>query len=186
MAPPLVWAENPDVQRLALSPRYRRCVSSSDYNPAFPLKPSCCGALVSWWHTLETCPPILRTSVRSRSGTMIQIKWAPTAAQGIRAVSCSILVLGWTVAAAPVCALIDRDATPRRRLPFGELEHGTHETLSRCFRNRRQPVRTSCVRQRCLGSQGAGLRSYPFPSQKYVTSGSMTPPRVTTAPWLKR
>src|SRR5467141_2180423 len=45
------------------------------------------------------------------------------------------------------------------------VEYVNNETLPRCFRNCRQPVRTSCARQRCLGSQGAGLRSGRLPRQ---------------------
>src|SRR5437879_13853652 len=50
MSPPLIWAKIPDAQSLASSPRHLRCGSSSDYRPAFPLKPPCCGALVCLGH----------------------------------------------------------------------------------------------------------------------------------------
>ena len=53
----------------------------------------------------------------------------------------------------------------RAHKPRPLVEYVSNETLSRCFGNRRQPVRTSCARQRCLGSQGAGLRSGRLPRQ---------------------
>ena len=56
-------------------------------------------------------------------------------------------------------AVPDASRLGRRSCAVGDLEYVTNKTLSRDSRNRHQPVRASCAGQRCLGRQGARLRS---------------------------